>query len=205
MLTETYPKLFTLKDGTSVAIRPLAQGDFEQLFSFFGSLHEEDRLFLRDDVSDPELVRKWTDEVDLDRVIPLVALDGDQIVANGSLHIMSHAWIRHVGHIRLVTARSHRQKGLGKLITRELVTLAQERDLEKIQAHVIEDNKAAIKMFTAVGFEVVAVLEGMVKDRSWKSRNLAIMVNDVANLTRIMEEWIQQSIQPGFRAPGGGE
>lgn len=205
MLTETYPKLLTLKDGTSVAIRPLAQGDFEQLFSFFGALHEEDRLFLRDDVSDPELVRRWTEEVDLDRVIPLVALDGDQIVANGSLHIMPHAWIRHVGHIRLVTARSHRQKGLGKLITRELVTLAQERDLEKIQAHVIEDNKAAIKMFTAVGFEVAAVLKGMVKDRSWKSRNLAIMVNDVANLTRIMEEWIQQSMQPGFRAPGGGE
>ena len=30
----------------------------------------------------------------------------------------------------------------------------------------------------------------MVKDQTGKSRNLAIMVNDVANLGQIMEEWI---------------
>jgi RimJ/RimL family protein N-acetyltransferase len=204
MLTTAYPKTVTLKNGAEAVIRPLARGDFEHLHAFFQALPEGDRLFLRHDVRDPEMVRKWTEELDYERVIPLVALDGEDIVGSGSLHIIPHEWMRHVGHIRLVTATSHRNRGLGALITRELVALAEERNLEKLQAHVISDNKGAIKMFGALGFKTVAVLEGMVKDRSWKNRDLAIMVNDVANLTQVMEEWLQESMLPSHRVPGDG-
>lgn len=204
MLTQTYPKAVKLKDGSSVLIRPLAHDDFDQLLSFFQALPEGDRIFLRHNVSDPAIVRKWTQQLDLEHVVPLVAVDGDRIVANGSLHIMTHGWMQHVGHIRLVTARSHRNKGLGGLLTRELVTVAENRDLEKVQAHVIEDNQGAVKMLQTVGFETAAVLEGMVKDLTGKKRNLAIMVNDVAHLRRLMEDWIQDSAIPGYRAPGAG-
>jgi L-amino acid N-acyltransferase YncA len=204
MLTDAYPKTVTLKDGETVTIRPLAREDFEPLLAFFRSLADEDRVFLRHDVTDPEIVRKWTEEIDFARVIPLVALDGDEIVGNGSLHFMRHGWTQHVGHIRLVTARSRRNKGLGGLITRELVALAEERNLEKLQAQVIQDNLGAVKMFETLGFTTVAVLEGMVKDRSWNSRNLAIMVNDVSNLTQVMEEWIQQAMLASHRVPGNG-
>ena len=203
MLTK-YPKTVKLKDGTSVIIRPLEPGDFDQLFNFFANLPEEDRLFLRHDVRDPAVVRQWTEDLNLERVIPLVAFDHDVLVGDGSLHIDPHEWQRHVGQVRMVTARSHRNKGLGGLLTRELVTLATNRNIEKLQAHVIEDNAGAIKMLKAVGFEKEAVLKGMVKDRTWKTRNLAIMVSDVANLDRILEDWIQFSMQPGYRAPGGG-
>lgn len=203
MLTK-YPKTVKLKDGVQVEIRPLAHSDFDQLLAFFESLPDEDRVFLRHDVRDPELIRKWTEELDLEHVIPLVALDGDMLVADGSLHIMPHDWVRHVGHIRLVTARSHRNRGLGGLIIRELVALATDRNLEKLQAYVIEDNVGAVRMLTAVGFEKAAILKGMVKDRSMKNRDLAIMVSDVTDLDRVLEEWIQFSILPGYRAPGGG-
>ena len=204
MLTEAYPKTVTLKDGTSIRIRTLARDDFESLQAFFQALPEGDRLFLRHNVSDPEMVKKWTEELDFDQVIPLVALDGDDIVGSGSLHLMPHEWMRHVGHIRLITAASVRSKGLGGLITRELVALAEHRNLEKLQAHVIKDNVGAVKMLETLGFKTAAVLEGMVKDRSWKTRDLAIMVNDVANLTAIMEAWIQESMLPSHRVPGDG-
>ena len=204
MLIDAYPKTATLKDGTSVVIRPLAPEDFDPLLSFFAALPEEDRIFLRHDVSDPKVVRKWTEELNLDRVVPLVALDDDQLVANGSLHIMPNECMRHVGHVRLVTARSHRSKGLGGLLTRELVAFAEERNLEKLQAHVIEDNIGAVKMFETLGFKTEAVLSGMIKDRTWKTRNLAIMVNDVSNLTQVMEEWIQESMLASHRVPGDG-
>ncbi len=204
MLIDTYPKTVALKDGKSVVIRPLVRDDFDQLLTFFRSLPEEDRVFLRHDVSDPEVVRKWTEELDLVRTIPLVAFDDDELVASGSLHIMPHECMEHVGHIRLVTARSHRNKGLGGLISRELVAFAEERNLEKLQAHVVKDNLGAVKMFEALGFQTEAVLKGMIKDRTWKTRDLAIMVNDVANLTQIMEEWIQESMLPSHRVPGDG-
>ena len=204
MLTEAYPKTIKLKDGTEVVLRPLARDDFDDLHLFFRDLPDGDRLFLRHDVSDPQMIRKWTEELDYDRVIPLVALDDDRIVATGSLHIMAHGWMEHVGHIRLVTARSHRQRGLGGLIARELVNLAGGRNLEKLQAHVIADNEGAVRMFETVGFKTVAVLEGMVKDQAGRERNLAIMVNSVANLTQIMEEWIHDLTIPQFRVPGDG-
>ena len=113
-----YPKDVTLKDGRVVTIRALAHGDFDKLFGFFKVLPEEDRLFMRHDVTDPEVVGKWIERLDLNRVIPLVAEGGDEIVADGTLHFDSHGWATHVGHVRIVTARTHRRVGLGDLTGR---------------------------------------------------------------------------------------
>ncbi len=204
MLTRDYPKTERLKDGRQVVLRPLAQDDFDRLFAFFQALPEEDRLFLADDVSNPTLIRKWTDEIEFAKVVPLLALDGDRIVADGTLHIAAGGWMRHVGQIRLVTARTHRHIGLGTIVARGLVALATERNLEKLQAHVIEDNVGSVRMFEAVGFKKGAVLARWVKDQHGDERNLAIMINDVASLTRTLEDWIHDSMIPAFRAPGEG-
>jgi RimJ/RimL family protein N-acetyltransferase len=204
MLTHGYPKTVPLKDGQTVQLRPLARGDYDALHAFFAELPEEDRLFLRHDVRSPDLVRKWVTEPDLTRVTPIVALDGTQIVADGTLHICDHGWMYHVGQIRLVTARSHRHRGLGTVVARELVSLAAERGLEKLQAHVIEDNIGSVKMFERIGFCMAAVLPGLVKDIHGRNRNLAIMINDVSNLGQIIEDWIQDSMIPAYRVPGAG-
>ena len=204
MPIDAYPKTVTLKDQTEVMIRPVAQSDVAPLVEFFESLSDEERLYVRHDLGEPGEVRKWAEEVDLNSAIPLVALDGDTVAANGTLFMKSHAWIRHVAQIQIVTAPAYRGKGLGAMLSRELVGLAEERDIEKIQASVIEDNVGAVRMFETLGFKTVAVLEGMIKDRSWKNRNLAVMVNDVANLTQVMESWIQESMLASHRVPGDG-
>ncbi len=204
MLTRAYPKEASLKDGHRIVIRPLNNGDFDKLYAFFQTLPEEDRLFLRHDVTSPETVHKWVGQIDFDRAIPLVAEDGGKIVADGTLHLANHGWSRHVGHIRLVTARTHRGLGLGTVIARELVALAEERELEKLQVQVIEDNIGSVKMCERVGFKMEAVLKDLVKDQRGYRRNLAIMTNEVANLSQIMEDWIQDSMLPQFRVPGEG-
>ncbi len=203
MLNE-YPKTIKLKDGTRVTIRPLARDDFDKLLAFVNALPYEDRLFLRHDVDTEEAVRRRADELDETRVIPLVALENDNLIGEGFLHFMPYEWMKHVGHVRLATARSHRNRGLGGLIMRELVSLASERHLEKLLAYATEENTGAIKMSAALGFQRAAVLKGMVKDRTGKTRDLVIMVNDVAELDRILEEWIAFSSPPGFRVPGEG-
>ena len=116
-----YPKTVTLKDGRTAAIRPLAHGDFDKLFAFFQAMPEDDRIFFRHDTRDPDLIRKWTEKIDFDNVVPLVAEDGDEIVGEGTLQITTHGWMRHVGLIRLVTARAHRRNWLGTFIVKELV------------------------------------------------------------------------------------
>ena len=203
-LLQDYPKTVTLRNGRTVSLRPLEKGDFEKLYAFFQELTDEDRLFFRNDVKDPNLIRRWTENIDFDRVIPLVAEDGDRIVADGTLHFRTHGWMQHVGLIALVVARSHRRSGLGTLTGRELVALAEERNLERVQAFVIEDDLGTVKMFETVGFNKAAVVKDMVKDQKGNTRNLAIMCNDVANLSRAMEDWIHDSMLPAFRVPGAG-
>ncbi|MHC4695969.1 MAG: GNAT family N-acetyltransferase [Planctomycetota bacterium] len=198
------PKTVTLKDGRSVTLRLLAQDDFDRLHAFFLALPEEDRIFLRHDVCDPNVVRKWTEQLDFDRAIPLVAVDADEIVGDGTLHMASYGWTRHVGDVRLVTARSHRHLGLGGLIARELVALAEAKGIEKVRAQVIEDDIGALKMLEAVGFQRMATLTNMVKDKHGNERNLLVMASDVSDLGRVLEDWIQDSMVPAFRAPGGG-
>lgn len=204
MLSHAYPKKATLRDGRTVVIRPLTNADFDKLYGFFQALPEEDRLFLRHDVTDPKVVGTWVEHLDFDRVIPLIAEEGDKFVADGTLHQSTHGWSAHVGQIRLVTARTHRRVGLGTVMARELVRLAEERGLEKLQTHVIEDDLGSVKTFHKLGFMTAAVLKGLVKDQRGKTRNLAIMVNDVADLSRIMEEWILESMQAAYRVPDDG-
>ena len=204
MFINAYPKTVTLKDSRKIVLRPLASDDFDRLHAFFLGLPTEDRLFLRDDVTDPQLVKKWTGRIDLDRVIPLVALDGDKIVADGTLHIDAHGWMRHVGHIRLVTGRAYRRQGLGALIVRELVAIATEKQLEKLQAYIIEDDLGSLKMLEAAGFERHAVLKDMVRDMSGNNHHLVAMISDVSNLSHVMDDWIQDTMIPEFRSPGEG-
>lgn len=204
MLNDRYPKKSTLKDGREVVIRPLTNADFDKLYGFFEALPEEDRLFLRHNVADRDTVAAWVAHIDFERVIPLVAEDADRIVADGTLHLAPHGWSQHVGQIRLVTARTHRRVGLGTLLTRELVALAETHGLEKLQIHIIEDDVGSVKTCEKLGFVTAAVLKDWVKDQRGQKRNLAIMVNDVVDLTRIMEKWILESMQAGYRVPPDG-
>lgn len=183
---QSYPKTAELKDHRKVVLRPLASGDFDKLFAFFGALPDGDRLFLRDDVGDPDLVREWTENIDRERIIPLVAEDGDKIVADGTLH-MGRDWSQHAGLIRLVTARTHRDVGLETLIIRELVALAQKRRLEKLQVQVISEDRAQVQWFHRLGFETAGVLRDAVKDQNGENRDLTIMVDDVDHLAQAVK------------------
>lgn len=205
MASDAFPKQATLKNGHAVTIRLLQRDDTDRLLAFFRALPEQDRLFLQHNVTDPKLVRKWTEKLDFDRTIPLVAADGDQIVADGTLHLSPHGWAQHVGQIRLVIANSYRHLGLGTVIARELVMLAEERDIEKLYANVIEDDAVSVKMLQRLGFQTAAVLKGLVKDQTGNTRNMAIMMNDVSEVGRILEDWIQDSMIPEFRGSDGFE
>ena len=204
MLILGYPKTVQLKSGHKVVFRPVSRDDFDQLLVFLCSLPESDRFFFRYDVRDPDIVRKWTADMDFNHLITLVAVDNAEIVGTGRLYLMPHGWMHHVGDVRLITAPNYRLQGIGGLLARELVNIAADRNLEKLQAHVIEDAVGTLKMLERIGFRKVAVLDGMVKDHGGRTRNLAIMVNNVSNLTDILESWIGDAMIPAYRVPGGG-
>ena len=72
ILVTTYPKSISLDDGTPVTLRPLLKADEAALVEYFGSLPPEDRLCLKDDVTDPKVIENWIYELDYDTSFPLL-------------------------------------------------------------------------------------------------------------------------------------
>lgn len=124
---QRYPKQFKLKDKIVVTLRPMVRQDETKLLKFFRCLPDEDRLFLKEDVTKPEVIHRWVEELDYDRVLPILAEIGDEIVGDATLHTYQHGWLRHVGEIRCVVAREYQRKGIGVLLIRELLDHAQQR------------------------------------------------------------------------------
>jgi ribosomal protein S18 acetylase RimI-like enzyme len=188
-----YPKTCHLKDGTEVTLRPLVADDKFNLLKFFRDLPEKDRLFLKEDVTEKEVINRWIDHLDYDQVLPILAEMNGEIIADGTLHMNKYGWSRHVGEIRIAVAESYQTRGLGSVLAHELVGHAQKIGLEKVQAQVIESEVGAIVMLERIGFEIGAVLKDYVTDTKGGKQNLVIMINDVMELWRKMEDLIHDS------------
>ena len=83
---QEYPVHMTLRDGTEMSIRPLEGGNKVPLLQFFQRIPEEDRFYLKENVTAPEVIHEWTEHMDLERAVPLVALVDGKIVADATLH-----------------------------------------------------------------------------------------------------------------------
>lgn len=178
-----------LKDGTVVTLRPMVKEDEEGLFAFFQNLPDELILFIRHNVKDRAVIHDWARRLNYDRVLPLLALVGDEIVGDATLHRVSHGWKRHIGRVRVVVSPHFQGQGLATLMLNELVTLGHELGLEKLWAEIPLDSPGAIRACRHAGFACKAVIEGMVKDLRNQNIDVLIMVCDIA--TFFDQRWRQ--------------
>jgi RimJ/RimL family protein N-acetyltransferase len=186
-----HPAKVALHDGTQVTIRTMELKDGPAVLNFFRALPEEDRLFLRDDVTSPEWLERFSRQIDYDTLIPLVAEHGGKTVGNAALSRSLHGWSTHVGELRIAVARSFQRKGLGTVLARELVRLALDAGLEKLVVSVVDNQIGAKRAFEKLGFQTEAVLKGHVKDIHQTKRNLVVMTNDVSHIWEAMESLTQ--------------
>jgi ribosomal protein S18 acetylase RimI-like enzyme len=178
MILYQYPKSTELKDGGQLTIRPLRKEDEKALHKYFLRLPAEDRMCLRDDVTDPKVIESWILDLDYDHVLPLVALDGDQIVANGTLQFNPIGWTKHQGEIRITCDPEYREKGLATILIENLMLIAADFGLEQLTAEVAPTLDEAYFLFEKLGFKEAAVLKGFIKDFQGKHQDLVLMVKN---------------------------
>jgi len=173
-----YPKQVTLRDGTSLVLRPMMKEDENSLLQFFLGIPENERWYLKEDVSSPRVIHDWAEHLDLKRALPVLALTPDgRIVADATLVRRRGGSRAHVGEIRLVVATDFRQRGLGVLLMRELCDIANEAELEKVFAEmVVGSEDDAIRTAEWMGFYKTATIEGMAKSREGRDEDVVIMV-----------------------------
>jgi len=199
-MIKEYPKKVILKGGEQVVLRPLVKNDKQKLIEFFSRIPLEDRMFLKEDVTDKNVIESWIKNLDYNRVIPIIAETEDKkIIGDATLHIRTFGWRRHVGEIRIVTDREFRRQHLGFLLAKEIFHQALSLKLEKVLAEMMENQHAAINVFKALGFVKEAVLKNHVMDLNGNKNNLIIMTQNVASLW----EKISDIIEEGYRDMSG--
>lgn len=171
-----YPKEIALRDGSRVTIRPLERGDEEALLEFFLGIPEDERFFLKDDVTAPELIARWVDELDYRRALPLLAWAGGKVVADAVLVRRRGPSRDHIGEIRIVVAPALRNRGLGSAIIRELCDIADDAGLEKVFFEVVAEKEAeAMKAAEWSGFLRVCTVEGGARDQEGRHYDVVIL------------------------------
>ncbi len=186
-------KMVNLKDGEDVEIRNMRPGDVESSYAFFSELPEEDRRYLRADVTKCDLVERRTTELDSGRVDRLVAVVSDEIVADGTLELQGHGWGDNIGELRLIVARPYQHLGLGTLLARELYYLAMQHKLDRIVVRIMRPQARAHRIMQRLGFTEEFLIPEHVRDQEGRWQDLIIMRCNLETLWREMESLVESS------------
>ena len=178
-----------LKDGTDVLIRQMKEDDIERSVAFFRKLPDEDRKYLRVDVSKRDIVEKRIREIDHGRVERIVAIIDDEIVADGALELTGDEWTSHLGEVRLIVARGFQRKGLGMLMAWELYAVAASHKVEQMVVRMARPQVAARTIFRKLGFREEITLPNLVRDRTGATQDLVIMRCDLEGMWQELEDF----------------
>jgi len=174
-----YPITVKLRGDRAATIRVMAPADASKILNFAAQLPADDLLFLRTDITSPQVVRAWIEAIAEGHTITLIAEIDGEVAGYASIHLDQAKWTRRVGEIRVNSLARYRGLGLGRRLTSEVFDLAQSIGLKKITAQMTPDQAAARAAFERLGFQVEAVLTDWVEDRDGHPRDMMIMTHDV--------------------------
>jgi L-amino acid N-acyltransferase YncA len=180
ILVKSYPMQVNLEDGTAITLRPLLKDDEQALLAYFQSLAPEERVELKEEVTDPKVIENWMETLDYDIMLPLVAFHEDRIIGAATLRFNLSAWTRHQGQVNLSTDPRYRAKGLGTLLIQNLQDIAGQLGLEQLTAEVPPELTKAFYLFEKLGFEKAAVLPDFVMDAAGRESDIVLMMKSLA-------------------------
>lgn len=171
-----YPAVYLTEDNENITIRPMVPTDKDSLLDFFRRIPEEDRFYLKEDVTSPRVIEQWAENLDYSRALPLLAIMDGKIVGDGTLHHRRAGARCHIGEVRIVVDPQYRNRGVGRGLLHKLIEIAQDKGVEKLMFEVVVDTEPAAKHTAQVlGFVPVAVLPAHVKDSTGDTHDLMIM------------------------------
>ena len=87
-----------------------------------------------------------------------------KIAGAATLHQQLGGWKRHIGRVSVLVHPAFRGRGLARALIAEILQIARQAGLERVEAEFIGEQEAAMKMFALLGFRQLVRLEDYVKD-----------------------------------------
>jgi len=180
-------KIEALKDGAKVLIRDQTLDDLDILMDFYLALPDEDRRYLRVDVTDRDVVKQRLELAKGGCLFRRGALDNDKIVATGALEIFPDAWRKHQGEIRVIVAEEFRRKGLGMIMMRELYLMAREKEVELLVTRQLRPQIAARNICRKLGFREELMVPDYLHDLTGATQDMVLMACDMKDFWKELE------------------
>ncbi len=146
-----------LRDGRAIEIRALRRDDRDDMLAAVGrvsgsSLHR--RFFAaKRGFSDAEIA--FFVDVDFDRHVALVALlteEGRPTIVGGGRYVLVKDG---EAELAFLVVDAYQGQGIGRLLMKHLVAIAQESGLRALRAEVLRENSAMLRLFGDFGFKTV--------------------------------------------------
>ena len=113
----------------------------------------EIRRFAWDQVDNRSLIESWGRNIDLAKVFPLIAISGNRIVADATLHRRKGGPLRLVGRVKWMIEPEFRGVGLGTLLVNHLIDIGRDKGLRHLSCMLISDLEAdAVTTLETLGF-----------------------------------------------------
>ncbi|MCY4654432.1 MAG: GNAT family protein [Dehalococcoidia bacterium] len=171
-----YPTVRLTSESEEFGVRPMESDDSQALLEFFNRVPEDDRYYLKEDVTSPAVIERWCEELDYHRVIPLIATKGDRIIGDATLHRSRSTARCHVADIRVVVDPEYRNKGVGRVLLRSLGDVAHQSDILRLRFEIVAGREEpARRTALALGFVPVAALPDYIRDSDGTLHDLLIM------------------------------
>ena len=159
-----YPIRSVLRDGSPCSIRPLEKSDEATFRNFHQVIPEREQLYVRSQIRDGILFRKWLADDGCENYLPLLAFIDDRMVALGVLRQRPGGWKRHIGKVSFLTHPEFHGLGLIDLLLDEIVESARERGLLRLESEVNGERQTAIKSMAMAGFRELVRIPDYVHD-----------------------------------------
>lgn len=163
-LLDKYPVETKLRDGSPVIVRPINRRDDVRLHKFFLSVPEEERLFVKQPITDRTLFRQWCRQTDFERNLPLLLLHGAKVIGEATLHQRWGGWKRHIGLVTLLTHPQYRGRDVSRILVSELIEIARCCGLRRLEAEVNGERRIALQVLAQLGFNELMNLPDYVLD-----------------------------------------
>ena len=168
--------------GYTVEYRLMAPEDRDGLLTFTQTLPKEDLMFLRMDVTKPEVVDHWVDNIRNGLTITVLSFNEDgHVIGYASLHHNKMMWTRHLGELRMLASPEYRGIGLGKRLTNEVFQIARDSGLERVYVQIPAHQPHIREMLEKMGFIAEALLTDWLMDQDNATHDLVLMTQRVAD------------------------